>query len=450
MLVLHNTIRDYAWGSATLLAQLQGRRPTGRPEAELWMGAHPGAPSQVQLPDDDAPLTLDAHLERHPGLLGRASAHGHLPFLVKLLAAGRPLSLQVHPTTEQAKAGFAAEERAGVPVDSPQRNYRDEHHKPEMILALTPFTALCGFRPIQESARAFERLAQVLTEHHDGAASPEAASAAHLSMMLDAGRLQDVLETLLDPTAGWSTAGWVDTAVAALRRAPQALDSDLALATAVGIAEHFPGDPGVLVSLLLHRVDLAPGQAIFLPAGNMHAYLHGLGLEVMASSDNVLRCGLTPKHVDVPELLEVLDCQPLPVPYLNGTANGPGRQVFAPAVEEFVLERLDLPAAEGQSVASGEVLDAPMIVVCTAGGVLLETAEQSVVLGPGESVFLGAGEAAPTVHLAVEDVVARAGADTDAVDPASEGDAPMTDGTDEDSPEMPKTATVFTVTFPES
>ncbi len=398
MFALRCAVRGYSWGSSTLLAELEGRTPTGRPEAEVWMGAHPGAPAQVVLPDDGTQVPLDAYLAQDPAArLGPAERFGRLPFLVKLLAAGEPLSIQAHPTLEQARAGFAAEEQAGIPVDAPHRNYRDDNHKPEMVVALTPFAALCGFRDTEASARSFERLAQVLTDHADGQTSPEAASAAHLSLMLYGGRLQEVFSALLDPRGGWAASGWVEAAVEALGHAPDILEDDLHLATAVGIAEHFPGDPGVMVSLLLHRVDLAPGQAVFLPAGNVHAYLHGLGVEVMAASDNVLRGGLTGKHVDVPELERVVDFTPLPVPYLNPAFDAEGHQLFTPPVEEFQMERLDLPAAEGRALAA----HGPVIAVCVSGTVQVRSAGASgevLTLGPGESVFLGADDAAATVH----------------------------------------------------
>lgn len=401
MFALRCPVRDYSWGSSTLLADLEGRTPTGRPEAEVWMGAHPGAPSLAVLPDDGTQVPLDALLAQDPaGLLGSAERFGRLPFLVKLLAAGQPLSIQAHPTLEQARAGYAAEEQAGVPADAPHRNYKDDNHKPEMVVALTPFSALCGFRDTEASARSFERLAQVLTEYGDGATSPEAASAAHLSLKLYGGRLQEVFSALLDPSGGWAGGDWVEAAVGALNHAPDVLEDDLNLATAVGIAEHFPGDPGVMVSLLLHRVDLAPGQAIFLPAGNVHAYLHGLGVEVMAASDNVLRGGLTGKHVDVPELERVVVFEPMPVPYLNSSSGAEGHQRFAPPVEEFEVERLDLPAAEGRALTA----HGPVIAVCVAGSVQVRSsgldgqAAQTLTLAPGESVFLRADDAQTTVH----------------------------------------------------
>lgn len=432
MFLLRTPIRDYAWGSATLLAELQGRTPTGRPEAEMWMGAHPAAPAAaVPASDpDSAPVPLDELLAADPEvLLGEAARFGRLPFLVKLLAAGRPLSIQAHPTREQARAGFAAEEATDVPASAPHRNYRDDNHKPEMLVALTPFAALCGFRSAQDAGTSFSRLAQVLAEnldeHDAGPAGPadaapgvSGASASEVSaaqtvagyadLLLHGGEesagddvddggssaLERVFADLLDPAGDWSSGTWVTAVVDALTKAPRALDEDLNLATAVGIAEHYPADPGVLVSILLNRVDLAPGQAIHLPAGNVHAYLHGLGVEVMAASDNVLRGGLTPKHVDVPELRRIVAFESVPVPYCAPLSKGDGHLVFRPPFEEFQVERLDLPAADGTTLAAR----GPVLAVCTAGRVRVEAGAEAAVLAPGESVFLTAADAAAIVH----------------------------------------------------
>ena len=440
MFLLRTPIRDYAWGSATLLAELQDRTPTGRPEAEMWMGAHPGAPAGAVPASDpeSAPVPLDELLASDPEtLLGEAARYGSLPFLVKLLAAGRPLSIQAHPALEQARAGFAAEEAADVPVSAPHRNYRDDNHKPEMLVALTPFAALCGFRSAQDAGTSFSRLAQVLGENmedHDaglagpadsapGASERPGASASGASvaqtlagyadLLLHGGEesegddvdgggssaLERVFADLLDPAGTWSSGTWVTAVVAALKKAPRALDEDLNLSTAVGIAEHYPADPGLLVSILLNRVDLAPGQAIHLPAGNVHAYLYGLGVEVMAASDNVLRGGLTPKHVDVPELRRVVAFESVPVPYCAPVSVGDGHLVFRPPFEEFQVERMDLPAADGTTLTAR----GPVLAVCTAGRARVETGAEAAVLAPGESVFLTAADATAIVHGAGEE-----------------------------------------------
>lgn len=428
MYLLRAPLRNYAWGSATLLAELQGRVPTGRPEAELWMGAHPGSPAgAVPAADPRAdPVPLHELFAADPGRhLGEAARFGRLPYLVKLLAAGRPLSIQAHPTLDQARAGFAAEEAAGVPASAPHRNYKDDNHKPEMVVALTPFAALCGFRSAMDAGTSFSRLAAVLAENPElpedsglsqgsgpdagrsgPADTPARAVAGYAERLLGSGdggdpaaegaAIESVFCELLDPAGNWASGTWVAAVVAALAKAPRVLDEDLNLATAVGIAEHYPRDPGVLVSVLLHRLDLAPGQAIHLPAGNVHAYLYGLGVEVMAASDNVLRGGLTPKHVDIPELREVVAFESVPVPYCTPLSDGAGHLVFRPPFEEFQVERLDLPAAEGRTLTAR----GPVIAVCTAGRVRLSAGPDTAELAPGESVFLGADEPAATVHQA--------------------------------------------------
>lgn len=330
-----NTPRDYAWGSTTAIAELLGRAPSGGPEAELWLGAHPGSPARVVGEDRTLLDVVD----------------GRLPFLLKVLAAAAPLSLQAHPTSAQAAEGFAREEAAGVPLTDPARNYKDAFHKPELIYALSdPFRALSGFRPVAETRAV---LAPV-------AADP---------------RLQPLLSRLggdddLRNAFAWLIAGGgeVDDLVAAVVEASAVADGP-SWQTVRTLAAHYPGDPGVAISLLLHTVELKPGEVLYLPAGNIHAYLEGLGIELMASSDNVLRGGLTPKHVDVPELLSVLDFRPLPAPYLAAENLEPGVQVFRPDVPDFVLTVVSREAAaRGVEVP----LDGPAIVLCTEGEVALE------------------------------------------------------------------------------
>ncbi|GAA3701522.1 mannose-6-phosphate isomerase, class I [Zhihengliuella alba] len=435
MFRLHNTIRDYAWGSATALAELTGRVPTGRPEAELWIGAHPGAPSRVELPvaaapagiaDRDTPSGpdgiagpdevsgsprmpgLDELLAATPELLGEDAVRrfGGLPFLTKLLAAAAPLSLQVHPSSDRARAGFAAEERAGIPRSAPHRNYKDEHHKPELLLALTPFRALCGFREPAASAALFEALA----------ASPvlggDAAGAARdIAGLLHDGDIAAAFTALL----GGERREIAPALAALVREAPAAVadrmasrpeaDLDDGLREIVSIGQHYPGDPGTLVSLLLNHVTLEPGEAIALPAGNVHAYLDGLGVEVMASSDNVLRGGLTPKHVDVVELLATVDFRPLPVPRVRpepavpGSAADPRSSVYRPGFEEFQLQRLHWPAPGTPTRADAPTGDAvaveangPVAILVTEGSVRFESPAGSVLLQPGEAAFVPAGE----------------------------------------------------------
>ncbi len=347
-----NTPRDYAWGSATAIADLLGTTPSGGPEAELWLGAHPGSPSRVV---GEERTLLDV-------------VDGRLPFLLKVLAAAAPLSLQAHPTPEQAVEGFARENAAGVPLDAPHRNYKDEFHKPELIYALSePFRALSGFRPVAETR---EALAVVAGDER---------IAPLLDRLTDDGSLRDVFAWLIG--AGDD----VDDLVATLVEASATADG-VSWQTVRTLADAYPGDPGIAISFLLHTVELHRGEVLYLPAGNIHAYLEGLGIELMASSDNVLRGGLTPKHVDVPELLSVLDFRPLPAPYLAPEVPEAGVQVFRPDVDDFVLTVI-APDAAARGV---EVrLDGPAIALCTEGSVALE---DGPVLERGHAVFVD-GEA---------------------------------------------------------
>jgi mannose-6-phosphate isomerase len=346
-----NTPRDYAWGSTTAIAGLLGTVPSGRPEAELWLGAHPGSPAR--LVDGRGTLADVA-----PGL----------PFLLKVLAASVPLSLQAHPNSAQANSGFAAENAAGVPLDSATRNYKDDRHKPELIYALSDeFRALCGFRAVAETK-------EVLGAAADSRLTPL------LSRLVDDSSLRTVFEWLITrgPGVAELTAAVVEVAAGA---------SGDSWDTVRRLASAYPGDPGIPISLLMHTAVLYPGEALYLPAGNIHAYLEGLGIELMASSDNVLRGGLTPKHVDVPELLKVLDFRPLPLPYLVPERPQPAVAVFRPDVPDFVLTVVSPDAARsGVSV----LLSGPAIGLCTAGAVTLSGAEHVLCeLERGQSVFIG-------------------------------------------------------------
>ena len=365
---LDNTVRPYAWGSTTAIPQLLGVAPTGEPQAEMWMGAHPGAPSRTGR----GPLTevIDEAPERELGSRTVEKFGPRLPFLLKLLAAGAPLSLQVHPDLEQAREGYEDEERRGIPIDAGHRNYKDANHKPELICALTEFDGLCGFR---EPLRAAELLAALdvdsLKPYVDLLhAHPEEAA------------LREVLTAVLgaDPE---EMAHTVTEAAAACAR----LGGDHA--PYADLAHHSPGDPGVIAAMLLNHVRLQPGEALFLGAGIPHAYLNGLGVEIMANSDNVLRCGLTPKHVDVPELLRVVRFEATDPGVLRPEASPDGEEVYETPIDEFRLSRFVLPEAGAPHDLTRAT---PQILLCTAGSV--RAGEHT--LAPGESVFVPADEKA--------------------------------------------------------
>jgi mannose-6-phosphate isomerase len=386
---LTNTVRPYSWGSLTAIPALLGTPPTGEPQAELWMGAHPGAPSTLDR--GDGPRPLDAVIAADPeGELGAPVVQRFgpaLPFLLKLLAAGEPLSVQVHPDLDQARAGFAAEEARGVPLGAPERNYKDANHKPELICALDDFTGLCGFRAPADTALLLESLAvPALTPLVDILRSkpePEALREALTTVLTDAPGT--VADTVLATTEALERAA-ADPARLGL---PTALASSLSSYAAVG--RTFPGDPGVIAALLLNFVRLKPGEALYLGAGVPHAYLSGLGVEILANSDNVVRCGLTPKHVDVPELLRIVDFRsadpgvlhPVPVP------GSDGEEFYSTPTDEFRLSRYTLGGtAPGSRRIPGA---APQILLCTEGtAVLTDADDSSVTLRRGESAYVSA------------------------------------------------------------
>jgi len=370
---LTNQVRPYAWGARAAIPRLLGTDPDGTPQAELWLGAHHGAPSTAHCEDGLRPLPrLIADDPRR--VLGRATAErfgGRLPFLLKFLAAEAPLSLQVHPDASRARDGFDAEERAGIPVDAPHRNYRDPHHKPELLLALEPFEALCGFREPAATAAELGGLTcelAVLLRADLAVPDTHAALRAALTRLLtlpDADR-----DRLLDDfVSEWSASD------------PHGLHGDIV----VDLATRYPGDPGAVASLLLNRITLWPGQALFLPAGNLHAYLQGTAVEVMASSDNVLRAGLTAKHVDAAELLDVVDFSVLPIPYAQpGFLEG--RREFRPAAPEFALHEIGPGRVTAHLPGEG-----PTVVLALRGRVeLVAEVGQGLTLHRGESVFVQA------------------------------------------------------------
>jgi mannose-6-phosphate isomerase len=356
--LLAGAIRPYAWGSRTVIAELQGRpAPSEAPEAELWLGAHPGDPSTVAAAA--GPVSLATLIADDPnGHLGdRVTAEfgPRLPYLLKVLAADAPLSLQAHPDPDYAREAWASQQAD----PTLPRNYTDAHHKPEMLVALTPFEALCGFRAPQAAADDLEAM-----------------DVPQLTPVIKALRNAD-LRTAVKTLLTWPTDD-----------RPALIDAVVAAGTsklATDLAAHYPGDPGVLVALLLNHVRLQPGEAIWMPAGNLHAYLRGAGIELMAASDNVLRGGLTPKRVDVDELLKVLRFEVLDDPILPSTEVAPGIQTWSVPVPDFVLYRLTL---DGTHAPTEVPATGPRVVLAVAGDLFVGKAVD------GTPVELSAGTAA--------------------------------------------------------
>jgi mannose-6-phosphate isomerase len=375
---LLNTIRDYAWGSPTAIPELTGVEPDGTPQAELWMGAHESAPSV--LPSGES--LYDVVSGGPSAVLGEETASrfdGRFPFLAKLLAAAQPLSIQAHPSREQAIDGYARDEAAGIPRNATDRNYRDAWPKPEILIALEPFDALVGFRPLHSTVALLDALA------------PEGFD--ELTDLLRNGKLRDAFTQFMSSDRDSIRPLVGALAEACVRYAGEAFA--LERETLLRLCEEFPDDPGVLAALLLNRVRLERFEAVYLPAGNVHAYLHGLGFEVMANSDNVLRGGLTSKHINVPELVSVVDFEPLADPVLAATPVSDGVSSYETGCEYFAIRRVDLDDDERTIAGEG-----PRIVCCVGGSVEVDAdgTESAVTLSAGQSAFASGTEGPCTLR----------------------------------------------------
>jgi mannose-6-phosphate isomerase len=393
--LLHNVVRPYAWGSRTAIAELLGDPvPAPYPQAELWLGAHP-ADSSVLVHADGAQTSLlealRADPERHLGT--RCAQHWgkRLPFLLKVLAAEEPLSLQAHPSAEQAAEGFAREEARGIPRGAPERNYPDPNHKPELICALTELHALVGFREPLRTVELLGALDAPPLEPYRAllAAAPDANGLRTLFttwITLPQPAVQALLPPTLEACIALLRCGRCGAAAAAAGGEFRAVAREV-----LALAEAHPGDVGVLAALLLNHIVLGPGEALYLPAGNLHTYLRGTGVEIMANSDNVLRGGLTAKHVDVPELLRVLDFAPGDLSVQRGEPIGPQETAYRTPAEEFRLTRLEW--AEGESTPVLLHSPWPQILLCTRGSAELRPRNgHRVTLHRGRSVWLAAAD----------------------------------------------------------
>ena len=374
--------QQYAWGSTSAIPELLGVADDGAPWAEAWYGSHPAGPAR----GDALSELIDAEPERLLGedIIWRFGRR--LPFLLKLIAPERPLSLQVHPSQAQAAEGYALEEEAGIALDHPARNYKDTNHKPEMVLALTRFQAVAGFRAPRRAVEVLAGLDSVLAR-----------------------RMRRTLR--LNPTRYGIRQVFSDVVSAATRPSPEEIDelvAEISVRFEAGMSPSLrvdsnvlkmagtcAGDPGIAAALLLNPVTLQPGEALFVPAGSVHAYISGLGVEVMASSDNVLRAGLTPKHIDVPEMLACVDyvaAPPVrPAPEYLSRAT---RAYYAP-VDDFELMVTTVVAADGRLPVPGR---GPRILLAVEGAMTLVTQADSQTLAQGEAVFIGADERSLSVE----------------------------------------------------
>jgi mannose-6-phosphate isomerase len=367
---LTGVIQPYAWGSHTAIPEFLGREPTGAPQAELWFGAHPLAPSTVEGEPLDKVVAQDP-----VGVVGQASIEEfgpRLPFLVKIIAAAKPLSLQAHPSREQAEAGYEREQAAGVSRDAPQRTFRDGWPKPELLCALVETEALCGFRDPDETYRLFQKLGvtsalELVAPLADAEVPPEERLRVVFSRLL---RLRsDERSVILEVAQAADATDGPDDLVSFER-------------TSGGLHAYYPGDPGVLAALLMNRITLQPGDALFMPPGNLHAYLSGGGVEIMANSDNVMRGGLTPKYVNIDQLLAILDFTPGLRGLITPIEEPRGLWRYPTPAPEFALWRIE-PHGEPVAVPAG-----------TTGRILLVTDEELTAISATAKLDLVRGEAA--------------------------------------------------------
>jgi mannose-6-phosphate isomerase len=346
-------VKNYPWGSKHLIQDHLGLGPTNQTVAEIWFGSHAGGQSKL--------LSSGKTLSEAIG--------SKLSFLVKFLAADSPLSIQVHPNIIQAKAGFAKENTVGLDLTDPKRNYKDDSQKPEILIALGPFEALCGFRPRAEVIEIFLAFSESEARFGELAALAETGSS-----------IEEIFSELLEES---NLAGRFTNSVASLDADSI---SERARLLAVNLLEKYPGDTGALVSLLLNHVRLVPGEAIFLPAGNLHAYLSGFGLEVMAASDNVIRGGLTSKHIDKAELRNIADFSELTEPVVSTKKLAEGLVEYPVAASEFRVYRAQIT---GSNLLADIDLPAAAMIVCVSGEIAVGTSlDQREVLKKGEVVFV--------------------------------------------------------------
>ncbi|MFN3005974.1 mannose-6-phosphate isomerase, class I [Mycolicibacterium wolinskyi] len=388
MHLLRGAVRTYAWGSRTAIAEFTGRpSPTVHPEAELWFGAHPGDPAWLQSEHGEQSL-LEAVHDDPEGQLGTTTVARFgdaLPFLVKVLAADEPLSLQAHPSAQQAQEGFEREDRLEIPVSAPTRNYRDRSHKPELLVALGQFHALAGFRPVERTVELMRALAVSDLDPFINL----------LSGQSDGDGLRALFTTWItapQPDLDVLVPAVLDGAIEYIRSGKKKFAAEAK--TVLELGERYPGDAGVLASLLLNRVSLQPGEGLYLPAGNLHAYLHGVGVEVMANSDNVLRGGLTPKHVDVPELLRVLDFTPTPEDRLRPEIVRDGTElIYQTPAPEFAVSVLCVDGDHlGHEIDAQSRHDGPQLLLCTEGAAVVHSKGGRLTLERGAAAWVAADD----------------------------------------------------------
>ncbi|EQA5670221.1 mannose-6-phosphate isomerase [Cronobacter malonaticus] len=370
---LINSVQNYAWGSKTALTELYGvANPEGLPMAELWMGAHPKSSSKIQDAQGQTRALREVIDADKTALLGApvAERFGELPFLFKVLCADQPLSIQVHPNKQASEEGFARENAAGIPLSAAERNYKDPNHKPELVFALTPFLAMNAFREFSEIVSLLQPVAGAHT------------AIAHFLAEPNADRLRDLFAGLLNMQ------GEEKSRALAVLKATVASQQGEPWDTIRFIAQFYPDDSGLFSPLLLNVVKLNPGEAMFLFAETPHAYLQGVALEVMANSDNVLRAGLTPKYIDIPELVANVKFVAKPAgELLTQPVKQENALEFPIPVEDFAFSLHDL-----HSQPQGLAQESAAILFCVEGEAVLSKGDERLTLKPGESAFVAASE----------------------------------------------------------
>ena len=376
--LLKNTIQEYAWGSYTAIPDLLGENsPAQVPQAELWMGAHPKAPSRVKCQGKWRSLP-ELIAENPEAILGKTVARkfdNSLPYLFKVLAAAKPLSIQAHPSRTQALKGFERENELGIPFDAYNRNYKDDNHKPECICALTPFWALNGFRKISEILSLIEKVCPQGLENEIKA----------LRIKPNSQGLKDFFQILMTMNQQWQN----QVIDEALLHAKKYSEDNQIYKWMISLHHEYPSDIGIFSPILLNLICLEPGQAMFLQAGELHAYLDGAGIELMANSDNVLRGGLTPKHVDVPELLNVLNFEEREISVLSQEAISDSEGIYSSQAEEFILSVIQVKKDVSYTSPVERSIE---IILCTNGKATITDIEKGDILhlNKGSSVIIPA------------------------------------------------------------
>jgi mannose-6-phosphate isomerase len=375
---LHNTIQTYRWGSHEFIPRLQGRpSPSPDPEAELWMGAHPNAPSYII--SETEKLSLEKYIQQNPEtILGKETArkfHNTLPFLFKVLAAEKPLSIQAHPDKTQAEQGYERENKEGIPLDARHRIYKDRNHKPEIICALTPFTALNGFMPYDKIINSLEQVKSASLKPFLSFLKQNRNESGlryffKQVMTCDPDRKNTIIEDIIN--------------VAETRKNDHPRNKWI-----LSLNREYPGDIGIICMFLLHFITLIPGEAMFLPACQFHSYIHGAGIELMANSDNVLRGGLTPKHIDIPELLKIIRFTPSEIRSIQPGTNNRHEKIYTTPAEEFLLVSISLDRDTLYTSPEKRTVE---ILLCTGGKIVITIFPdgEPALMKKGTSVFIPA------------------------------------------------------------